>query len=139
MYIVFFDCLCSKDDLPVDEDLPTQNKTAMVVGYLPYYRFALSDKIEYCKLTHLNLAFANPDSNGNIIMEFITKVMADAKKANPNIVISISLAGGALTAVQATNWSNLIDVPANRPAFIEKLVSYVLDNNLDGVDVDLEW
>ena len=130
---------CSKDDLPKDEGTQTISKTALVVGYLPYYRFALSDNIEYCKLTHLNLAFANPDSNGNIIMEPVTKVVTDARKANPNIVICISLAGGALTTEQATNWSNLIDVSANRPAFIKNIVNYVLDNNLDGVDVDLEW
>lgn len=130
---------CSKDDLPKDNDTQINDKAAMIVGYLPYYQFGLSDEIEYCKLTHLNLAFANPDSKGNIIMEPITKVVADARKANPKIIISISLAGGALTFEQATNWSNLIDIPANRPAFISNIVNYVIDNNLDGVDVDLEW
>lgn len=138
LFILMFSS-CSKNDLPKDDDNQINNKTAMVVGYLPYYRFALSDKIEYCKLTHLNLAFANPDSSGNIMMESITKVVADARNVNPNIVICISLAGGALTDEQTINWSDLIDIPANRPAFIDKIVDYVLDNDLDGVDVDLEW
>ncbi|WP_418602755.1 glycosyl hydrolase family 18 protein [Hwangdonia sp.] len=137
--VLLFVVSCSKDDVPKEDDPKTDGRTAMVVGYLPYYRFALSDKIEYCKLTHLNLAFANPDKDGNVIMESVTQVVMDARQANPNIIICVSLAGGALTVEQTTNWSDLIDIPANRPAFISNIVNFVLDNNLDGVDVDLEW
>lgn len=129
---------CSKDDNIVEVKVEN-DKIAKVVGYLPSYRFFLNDKIDYCKLTHLNLAFANPDSDGNLIMPDISTVTSKARTNNPNIVICISLAGGALTTEQATSWSDLIDIPANRPAFIQKIVNYVLDNNLDGVDVDLEW
>ncbi|MCF7567914.1 glycosyl hydrolase family 18 protein [Sabulilitoribacter arenilitoris] len=85
------------------------------------------------------MAFANPDSDGNIIMPSISQVTSTARMNNPNIIICISLAGGALTTEQAASWSDLIDISANRPLFIEKIVNYVLDNNLDGVDVDLEW
>ncbi len=114
-------------------------QNARTIGYFPTYRFYASNQIEYCKLTHLNLSFANPDSDGNIIMPPISSVISDALNDNPNIVIMISLAGAALSAQQASDWSNLIDIPANRPAFIIKIVDYVVANNLDGVDVDLEW
>jgi len=119
--------------------IAVQAQNARVVGYLPTYRFALSNQIEYCKLTHLNLAFANPDGSGNIIMPSINAVVSDALSANPSIVIMVSLAGAVLSAKQASDWSNLIDNPPNRPAFITKIVQYVLANNLAGVDVDLEW
>ncbi len=112
---------------------------ARVIGYLPTYRFSVSNQIDYCKLTHLNLSFANPDSAGNIVMAPINAVVTDALNDNPDIIIMISLAGAGLTAQQASDWSNLIDNPANRPAFIAKIVNYVISNNLDGVDVDLEW
>jgi len=114
-------------------------QNAKVVGYFPSYRFASSTQVEYCRLTHLNLCFANPDSAGNILMPDISSVMSDALAENPDIIICISLAGGGLTSQQAEDWANLIDIPANRPAFISKIVDYVLTNNLDGVDVDLEW
>lgn len=114
-------------------------QNARVVGYLPKYRFHLSDKIEYCKLTHLNLSFANPNEDGKIIMSDISSVISDAKNDNPSIVICISIAGGGLTAQQKTYWSNLIDIPANRPALISNILNYVLENKIDGVDVDLEW
>jgi len=114
-------------------------QNARVIGYLPTYRFYASSQIEYCKLTHLNICFANPDTNGNLVMPDISTIMSDAKNDNPNIVIMVSLAGASLTAQQTNDWSNLIDIPANRPAFITKIVNFVLANNLDGVDVDLEW
>ncbi len=115
------------------------SQSAKIVGYLPAYKFELSNYIEYCKLTHLNLAFANPDSNGNIIMPSISTIITEARNQNPSIIICISLAGGVLTTQQASNWINLIDTPANRPAFIAKILDYVLTHNLDGIDVDLEW
>ena len=44
------------------------SEKAIVVGYLPTWRFSLNNSIEYCKITHLNLAFANPDADGNLII-----------------------------------------------------------------------
>lgn len=72
-------------------------------------------------------------------MPDISSVISDALNDNPGINICISLAGAGLSAEQTENWSNLIDIPSNRPAFIAKIVDYVLLNHLDGVDVDLEW
>ena len=42
-----------------------QAQAPKVVGYLPFYRFSLNEQLAYEKLTHLNLAFLNPDSLGN--------------------------------------------------------------------------
>jgi chitinase len=114
-------------------------QSARVVGYLPDYRFYTSTQIEYCKLTHLNLSFANPDHDGNIIFTDISSVMADAREDNPGIIICVSFGGAGLTEQQAADWSLLIDTAGNRPAFISKIVNYILDNDLDGADIDLEW
>ncbi len=109
-----------------------------VIGYLPYYRFALSEQIDYSKLTHLNLSFANPDMEGNLSIggQDIDPIVQMAKQEN--VAVCISLAGGALTAEWAAAWEHLT-MPANRPAFIHKIMNYVRDHDLDGVDVDLEW
>ncbi len=117
----------------------SNGQTARIVGYLPTHRFPQSSQIEYCKLTHLNLSFANPDNAGNIIMPSISSVVSDALRENPNIIICVSFAGGVITSQQSNDWSNLIDVPANRPAFISKIVAFVLANKVHGVDIDLEW
>ena len=130
---------CSKDEIIEDENNNPNSTNAMVVGYFPSWRFDLNNQINYCKITHLNLAFANPDSNGNLVMPDISSVVNRAKSENPNIKICISIGGGILTTEQANNWSNLIDNPQNIPTIVAKIVEYVLNNNLDGVDVDLEW
>lgn len=124
-----------------EEETKSSNeiKNSYVIGYLPTWRFDLSNQIDFCKLTHLNLAFANPDSSGKIIIPEIKTVVSNAKSQNPNIIISISLAGGVLSDEQAKNWSNLIDSPENVDSLVSNIVNYVLDNNIDGVDVDLEW
>ena len=129
---------CSKDD-SFEEEIMTVDKFARVVGYLPSYRFDSNEKIDYCKLTHLNLAFANPGSNGKLIINDFSGVVVRARNENNNIKIYISIGGGYLTDEQASIWSNSIDIKDNRPIIINEIVSFVVDNSLDGVDVDLEW
>ena len=115
-------------------------KTARVVGYLSTDSFSKITSIQFCKLTHLNIAFANPDKDGNILFTGdIDAVVKYAKSVNPNIIVSISLAGGVISEEQAKNWSSLIDKSENRPAFIQNILKFVKDHNLDGVDIDLEW
>ena len=129
---------CSKDD-SFEEEIMTVDKFARVVGYLPSYRFDSNEKIDYCKLTHLNLAFANPGSNGKLIINDFSGVVVRARNENSNIKIYISIGGGYLTDEQALTWSNSIDIKDNRPIIINEIVNFVVDNSLDGVDVDLEW
>ena len=72
-------------------------QSSKVIGYLPYYRFHLVDEIRFDRLTHLCLAFANPDMDGNLDIggKDIDHIV-EAAHAENNIVF-ISLAGGALT------------------------------------------
>ena len=138
LLFVYIILSCSKS-VEIEIESSEEIKNSFVVGYLPTWRFDLNNQIDFCKLTHLNLAFANPDSSGKIIMPEIKSVVSNAKSQNPNIIISISLAGGVLSNEQAKNWSNLIDNPENVNSLVSNIVQYVIDNNIDGVDVDLEW
>lgn len=118
----------------------SKTKTARVVGYLSSDNFSKMNSIQFCQLTHLNIAFANPDKNGNLLFNGdIDSLIKYAKSVNPKIIISISLAGGVISEEQASNWSFLIDKPENRPALIQNIVNFVELHQLDGVDVDLEW
>jgi len=109
-----------------------------VIGYLPYYRFSWVNDIEFERLTHVNIAFANPDAAGNLSVEGANIAPAVTKAHQAGCKVFISLAGGYLTPTHEANWNNLC-LPANRPAFIQKIVQYVQANNLDGIDIDLEW
>jgi len=108
------------------------------IGYLPHYRFDLIDDIDFHKLTHVNIAFANPDMAGNLSVsgKNITPIVEHLH--NANVEVFLSLAGGALTSEWAAAWAHLTK-PQNRSAFIHKMMRYANDHQLQGIDVDLEW
>ncbi len=109
-----------------------------VIGYFPTYRFSWINDIEYDKLTHVNISFANPDSLGNLSCEGVNIDPVITKAHQHGCKVFISLAGGYLTPAWEAAWNNLA-LPANRPGFIQKIVQYVQLHDLDGVDLDLEW
>lgn len=115
-----------------------QTNDFKVIGYLPYYRFAYNSQIEYERLTHVNLAFANPDMSGQLSLDGQdpTPVIEAAHQAGAEVFIS--LAGGALTPAWEAAWEHLM-LPENRSAFIHQIMVYVAENAFDGVDFDLEW
>src|SRR6187431_866531 len=103
-FFSMYSCTAEKDN---DVENP-KTKLARVVGYLSSDNFNKMGSIQFCKLTHLNLAFANPDKNGNIIFNGdIDAVTKNVKSKNPNLIISVSVAGGVLSQEQAINWSLL--------------------------------
>ena len=136
---------CSKDDSFEEEIIVNPNASAKVIGYLPWYRFSQNDKIEYCKLTHLNIAFANPESDGTIMLPnnssgiTLQNIISTAKSKNNEIKIYISLAGGGIGSEALERWKNFLTNSQDRSVLVNKIISFVIDNNLDGVDVDLEW
>lgn len=108
-----------------------------VIGYLPYYRFGLSSQIDYGKLTHLNLAFGNPDMQGNLSVggQNIDPIVDAAHDEGVYVYLSL---GGGLTADWVTAWTHW-QQPENRSFFIHNIVDFVYQHELDGVDMDLEW
>ena len=117
-----------------------QAQNFKVVGYLPHYRFSLADKIEFEKITHLNLSFLNPDIQGNLSIggQDIAPIIQKAKAKNPDIEVFISLAGGGMTPEWEAAYDKFLQ-PNERSGFIHLLIEYLELYNLDGIDVDLEW
>ena len=117
-------------------DIYVPDTTFKVVGYLSTGNFDKIDALELDKLTYLNIAFANPDADGNLVAELTADIKPVVQKGHDlNLKVFISLAGGGRP--DTVIWNNLLK-PENRSAFIKKLVAYVEENNLDGVDVDIE-
>ncbi len=109
-----------------------------VIGYLPHYRFDFIDKINFKQITHLNIAFANPDMNGYLTTCGNDIRLAVNKAHQNNVKAMISLAGGYLYPEWKAAWKkNMCN--AYRSAFISKIMDYVKQNELDGIDLDLEW
>jgi chitinase len=107
-----------------------------VVGYIGGGNFGKLDSIELNKLTYLNLAFASPDKNGYLVMDDNADVKTGVDKGHAaGLKVYISLGGGGRP--DTVFWKAAL-LPKNRSSFIKKIVKYVEENNLDGVDVDIE-
>lgn len=110
-----------------------------VVGYLPVWSPMYPSgiaTIQLDKLTHLNIAFANPNASGTLVPSFGTaqdlQTAVQTGHAH-NLKVLLSLGGGG---ADGTNYHNLISTDI--PAFVDSIVTYAVANNLDGIDVDIE-
>ena len=104
-----------------------------VVGYVPLGRTIPDfERISFERLTHLNIAFINPDSTGNIVLRpGFDSLIRKAKEHNVKVLAS--LGGGSFNPY----YSSLL-ADSNRASFTKQLVELVMDHQLDGLDVDLE-
>jgi GH18 family chitinase len=111
-----------------------------VVGYLPTWGNV--NQVDFTKITHLNIAFGNPNSAGDILLSdnFSTSSLATIVQAAhaQNVKVYLSIAGGAVPETTRNNYAVLLSNATNINNFVSKLVNYAVANNLDGIDVDIE-
>jgi len=104
-----------------------------VVGYY-YLRdiMAKPNKIPFKlnRLTHVNLAFLNPDSLGHFTEDFsfLKHFIKRAHQNNVKVLFSIS----------GNPYYRSLFQDDKRPILVQNFLSLVLKYNLDGIDVDLE-
>ncbi|MGI8951600.1 MAG: glycosyl hydrolase family 18 protein [Chitinophagaceae bacterium] len=113
------------------------NAQFRIVGYLNTWDDFPNNinQVNLTKITHLNIAFANPDAAGNLTTFSDISTVVDSAHAH-HIKVSMSLGGGDLNGTKK-NWQNLTRT-SNVKSFCNKILKYLQSNNLDGVDIDLE-
>ncbi|RKN16205.1 glycoside hydrolase family 18 [Micromonospora musae] len=108
------------------------------VGYMPSWSGNVTS-VQYSKLTHINYAFVLPNNNGTLrAVENPSKLsqLVSLSHAN-NVKVSIAIGGwndgddSAFEALAANSGS--------RTTFVNSVVSFVNQYNLDGVDMDWEY
>lgn len=105
------------------------------VGYLMIDRDDLLQAvtaIDFSKITHLNLAFINPDANGVFPDNAALKPLIALAHAHQDSVF-MSIGGG-----DGPSWISGLLADNKRPAFVDAIFAFVAKYSLDGVDVDLE-
>jgi chitinase len=112
-----------------------------IVAYVPNWIDlpAFAQRIDYEKLTHINIAFENP-TNALGDLSFNRKNPALIEKARAHHVkVLISIGGGAASGDRKLRerYFDLLG-EAKRGAFAAKLAEYVVDHQFDGLDVDIE-
>ncbi len=118
-----------------DRPAPDFNGTR-VVAYLPSWNHECYDEIDMKALTHLNIAFANPDGEGNLSIAIPDRTIKRiVKKAHRNDVrVLVSLGGG--NGFQ--NYLHLIENRASRKALNKEILHFITSHDLDGIDLNIE-
>ncbi len=107
-----------------------------VVGYLPTYRFATFNAIDYSKLTHVCVSFANPGIDGEFSMS-VNPAPVISKAHSEGCEVFLSFGGGGLSAFVEGIYEEETKAE-NRTEFVQKLMNYARELNVDGLDCDLE-
>jgi chitinase len=124
--------------MQVDMSMPAPNATS-VVAYLPNYSGSYADwagRINFAKMTHLNLAFATATGSNDWNMgasDQEVKAIVDAAHA-AGVKVLASLGGGGGDQSVIARYRDA----ANIDDLVNKLDKFVARLNLDGVDVDIE-
>ncbi|MCO4294296.1 glycosyl hydrolase family 18 protein [Solitalea sp. MAHUQ-68] len=125
---------CKKSEANPQPPVKDPENKFRIVGYL-FNSGGLSQEsasVDFSKITHLNIAFINPDANGNLTVSAdLDQVIARAHVSNVKVLFSFG--GGDPPA----HLKDLVKED-KRAAFIEKLVDLAVKHNFDGIDVDLE-
>lgn len=125
-----------------------------VIGYIASFNnmAATIDNTDLSKLTHINISFANPDANGDLVKDGVLTCMTDGsgqavtaaqlqyvidKAQAAGVKVLVSVAGGVIPACSG-NWATLLDTPEKRSVLVDKLIDFMDDFNLDGIDIDIE-
>ncbi len=119
-----------------------------VIGYMPVWKNLRStvDDTDLGKLTHINVAFLNPDTSGafadadgplcmrGATGEDIRYLIDKAHRARVRVLISL---GGGVIPACSGDWEALLQ-PDRREYLVDNLLQFATDFQLDGIDVDLE-
>jgi len=118
---------------------PVYTQTNPVV--IGYYRTWFqndypAERIDFAALTHINHAFAWPNTDGNLSMyqDFLYPKLNDlAHQAGKKILISLGGWG------HSDGFSPMAANAANRANFIKNITDFCLDYGYDGMDIDWEF
>ncbi|MFE0592178.1 glycosyl hydrolase family 18 protein [Micromonospora echinospora] len=108
------------------------------VGYMPSWSGDVNT-VQYGKLTHINYAFVLPNSNGTLRpVENPGKLSSLVSLGHANNV-KVSIAIGGWNNGDDSAFEALAANSATRTTFVNNVVNFVNQYNLDGVDMDWEY
>jgi GH18 family chitinase len=105
------------------------------VGYIPNWAYGCYTTLDYSALTHLNIAFCNPNTAGDLSAGLNDNTLRDIiRKAHDNDVKVMASLGGA---GYSDNYPPLIRED-KRSMFCDKIIDYAKKYGFDGIDLDIE-
>src|SRR6478735_1770433 len=118
-----------------------------VALYFGDYSAGVAPSVQWAKATHLVYAFLNPMNTTGAVSNAttvwfnntnFTNTVNSARAGNPSIKVIISV-GGAPGSDDITTRLNAIFASGTARALLQNnLITFIQNNNLDGMDLDLE-
>jgi chitinase len=118
---------------------PLGHPNQRTVVYLPDYRGALATwtpKIDYSRISYLNLCFATVDAAGNVAYADAGLDAFVAAAHAKGVKVCMAIGGGSIIETGGVYATVLQD--GTRGTLVNKLGQYAVDHQLDCIDVDLE-
>lgn len=106
-----------------------------VIGYLTTWNYSCYKTLDWSNLTHINIAFVNPDTNGvlrNDMGSALSDVVKTAHKNDVKVLASLGGWGGSV------NYPALVSSETARNNLNKNLLDFVKKYDLDGIDLDIE-
>ncbi len=106
-----------------------------VIGYLTTWNYGCYKTLDWSNLTHINIAFVNPDANGvfkNDMGSGLSDVVKTAHENGVKVLASLGGWGGSV------NYPALVSSDSTREKLSENLIDFVRKYDLDGIDLDIE-
>ncbi len=117
---------------------PTEKENDMkVIGYLTTWNYGCYRTLDWDNLTHINIAFVNPDTAGvfknDIGSDTVLKdIVNTAHKHGVKVLASLGGWGGSV------NYPKLIATDSGIDSLNSNLLEFVKKFDLDGIDIDVE-
>ena len=119
-----------------NNSLATNASSFKVIGYLPSWAGDVT-QVQYSKLTHIDYAFLIPTSSGGYEAiddpSKLSSMVSLAHAAGTKAMISVGGGGGG------DGFAGIVASSANITTFVNSMVSFTNQYNLDGVDIDWEY
>jgi len=109
-----------------------------VLGYMPSWAGDVNT-VQYSKLTHINYSFLNCNGNGTLQgLDNPGKLSSLVSKGHANGV-KVMISVGGWNDGNTDNFEAMAGNATNRNTFVQAMINFVNQYNLDGIDMDWEY
>lgn len=122
--------------VPISAGAVQEPRTPRIVGYLPDWSYQAYSELDMSQLTHINIAFCNPDDNGELFCYIpdgeLERIVSLAHENGTEVFAALGGGGGCDSYLQ------FIDTTDEMKAFSVSIMDYCERYGLDGIDLDIE-
>ncbi len=122
--------------VPADISASDENTQYRIVGYLPDWHYEYFNELDLGQLTHINIAFCDPDENGRLYCEIpedeLKGIVTEAHSSGVRVFAALGGSDGCGAYLQ------FLDTPGKRADLNANIMGFCECYGFDGIDLDIE-